>query len=372
MQEREEVICMMNKRLSENDSEQLSVIPYAQEVEKVVFGMARYKSTGYDGLTTDVVCECWDFLGSACVQLVQTIWAKKRILRADCHGIIKLIPKPGEKRFLSNWRPISLMNWTYKLISKILANRVRDFLPKLVTPQQAGFVKGRYITDNILSMKTGQEWKTWTSQDALFVKIDFIKAYDRIDHIFLWEVLKKAGFNQHFLQLVQGFTCGGQTRVHVTGGFTPDIQIACRENFAELLSILVRYELVSRAKVNLSQSLIMPFGCSEAPAWVRLSGCDIVGAERTFKYLGVRMGVPLGGNDSIQEAIRRLNSRILQWENYYLPWTARLVLIKHVLSLIPTYIMLAVGCDKKDANRLEQYCRQFLWAVNTQGLPKSL
>ncbi|KAL3675774.1 hypothetical protein R1sor_025722 [Riccia sorocarpa] len=171
MQEREEVIGMMNKRLSENDSEQLSLIPDAQEVEKVVFGMAHYKSPGYDGLTTDVVCECWDFVGSACVQLVQTIWAKKRVLRADCHGIIKLIPKPGEKRFLSNWRPISLMNWTYKLISK--------------------------------------------PTTALTI-------------YFLWEVLKKARLNQHFLQLVQGFTCGGQARVHVNRGFTPDIQIARR------------------------------------------------------------------------------------------------------------------------------------------------
>ncbi|KAL3692038.1 hypothetical protein R1sor_005689 [Riccia sorocarpa] len=113
-EEREEVLGLMNKSLSEEESDRISAIPDEHEVEKVVFGMARYKAPGYDGLTTDVVCECWDFVGQDCVKLVQTIWVKKHILRADCQGIIKLILKPGEKRFLSNWRPISLMTWTYK------------------------------------------------------------------------------------------------------------------------------------------------------------------------------------------------------------------------------------------------------------------
>ncbi|KAL3692468.1 hypothetical protein R1sor_006119 [Riccia sorocarpa] len=233
--------------------------------------MAQHKSPGYDGLTSDVVCECWDFVGQDCVKLVQTIW--------------------------------------------------------------------------------------------------------------------RAGFNLHFIQIVQGFTREGPAKVHVNGGFTSDIRTGrgvrqgcplapllfalCTEPFMRMMEEAEKAGGLKGAKVNLSKSLIMPFGCSEVPAWVRQSGCDVVGADMTFKYLGVRLGVHLGGNDSIQDAVRRLNSRILQWENFYLPWTARLVLIKHMLSQIPTYIMLAVGCDKKDANRLEQYCSQFLWGVNDQGRPKT-
>ncbi|KAL2633191.1 hypothetical protein R1flu_004670 [Riccia fluitans] len=69
-------------------------------------------------------------------------------------------------------------------------------------------------------------------------------------------------------------------------------------------------------------------------------------------------------------ALRKLNSQILQWKNFYLPWAARVVLIKHVLAQIPSFVMMAVGCSVKDAKRLEQYCRQFLWGVNEQGILK--
>lgn len=64
-------------------------------------------------------------------------------------------------------------------------------VPGLVDGQQTGFVKGRCITDNLLTWKLGQEHGQATLQDILYIKLDFAKAYDRIDHSFLWDTLKK-------------------------------------------------------------------------------------------------------------------------------------------------------------------------------------
>ncbi|KAL3687712.1 hypothetical protein R1sor_014021 [Riccia sorocarpa] len=84
----------------------------------------------------------------------------------------------------------------------------------------------------------------------------------------------------------------------------------------------------------------MPVGSKEVPLWVSHVGCEIACEGRSFKYLGIRTGVDLANGENIQEALRRLNRRMLQWENFYLPWSARIVLIKHVLTQI---IMMAVG-----------------------------
>ncbi|KAL3686194.1 hypothetical protein R1sor_004216 [Riccia sorocarpa] len=325
------------------------------------------------------------------------------------------------------------MSLTYKIVSKILANRVRSVLPQLVDSQQTGFIMNRLITDNVLSLKLGQEWATWLGQKALFFKLDFIKAYDRVNHSFLWSVLQQVGFDHDFISLVQGFTCDGTAKVHVNGGFSREIRVECgvrqgcplapllfalcsqpfmcllreaeragrikgleiepgftllhqlfaddtgvclgekQEYFEELLRILGKYEQASGAKINIQKSMVMPLGGGTVPDWVRQIGCEIAEGGRIFKYLGIPTGVQLTGSEGIAEALRRMNKRILQWENFYLPWAARLVLIKHVLTQIPSYILLAVGCSKKDANLLERCCRQFLWGINDQGkLKKSL
>jgi hypothetical protein len=72
-------------------------------------------------------------------------------------AIIKLIYKGGERDLLKNWRPISLLNVPYKLVAKLIANRLRSILSKLVDTQQTGFMKGRHIQDNILTLKFSQE-----------------------------------------------------------------------------------------------------------------------------------------------------------------------------------------------------------------------
>ncbi|KAL3684864.1 hypothetical protein R1sor_002886 [Riccia sorocarpa] len=121
------------------------------------------------------------------------------------------------------------MSLSYKIVSKILTNRVRKVMEQLVDSQQTGFIQNRLITDNILALKHGQEWVSWTWQEVLFIKLNFIKAYDRIDHVFLWKTLEPQGFDQDFIRLLQGFTSGGTSRVHVNGAFSKVIQVErCR------------------------------------------------------------------------------------------------------------------------------------------------
>ncbi|KAL3697404.1 hypothetical protein R1sor_011480 [Riccia sorocarpa] len=129
---REELVGLIQNKLEPHESEQLARIPEKPEIESVVFGMATNKAPGQDGLTIEILKLCWSFVGDDCVKLIQCIWAKKRILPSDCQTIIRLIHKGGDRKLLGNLRPISLMTLSYEIVTKLLANRIRSVLPKLV------------------------------------------------------------------------------------------------------------------------------------------------------------------------------------------------------------------------------------------------
>ncbi|KAL3686468.1 hypothetical protein R1sor_009042 [Riccia sorocarpa] len=124
------------------------------------------------------------------------------------------------------------------------------------------------------------------------------------------------------------------------------------------------------AKINIQKSLVMPLGKTQVPEWVRELGCDVVEGGRSFRYLGVQLGVDLRAGADVEVAITKMKARIFSWENMYLTWGARMLLIKHILSQIPMHIMLTVGSVQVEAARLEKVCREFLWGSSTEGKPK--
>ena len=128
-----------------------------EEIERVVRDMKREKAPGVDGITVEVLLKCWDFLGEDCCKVVHNFWKRKKLTRQMLAAIIKLISKGGSREFLKNWRPISLLNVPYKVIAKLLVNRLKTILPDLEDIQQTGFIQGRSIYDNIWALKLVQE-----------------------------------------------------------------------------------------------------------------------------------------------------------------------------------------------------------------------
>jgi hypothetical protein len=112
---------------------------------------------------------------------------------------IAVIPKVKSPTSVTNYRPISLYNVSYKLISKILANRLKKILPQIIFPVQSAFVLGRLITDNVLmayetlhTMHTRMKGK----KGFMVVKLDMSKAYDKMEWRFLEAVMRQMGLLQ--------------------------------------------------------------------------------------------------------------------------------------------------------------------------------
>ena len=114
------------------------------------------------------------------------------------HTYITLVPKSKSPKRVTEFRPISLCNILYKLIAKVLANRLKSLLPHVVSESQSAFQSDKAISDNILvAFETVHHMKMKKSgkEGYMAMKLDMSKAYDRVEWIFLKSLMLKLGFS---------------------------------------------------------------------------------------------------------------------------------------------------------------------------------
>ena len=114
--------------------------------------------------------------------------------------ITQLEKKEKDRRFLKNWRPISLVNVDVKIASKAIARRLGAVMPLLIPANQNGFIKGRSILDAVHTIDDVLEIGKIMMQNesGILLAIDFEKAFDSLNHEFLYQVLQKMGFGPNF------------------------------------------------------------------------------------------------------------------------------------------------------------------------------
>jgi len=136
--------------LSLEEAAQLELPFEEREVLEVVKSMNRDKAPGLDGFPLAFFQDCWDLIKSDIMGVFTNFHAQSKFVKSLNASFIALIPKSLGATDLANFRPISLVSDIYKIIAKVLANRMSCILEKIISVPQNTFVKGRHILDSVL------------------------------------------------------------------------------------------------------------------------------------------------------------------------------------------------------------------------------
>lgn len=137
-------------------------------------------------------------------------------------GTMCLIYKKGDKTHIANYRPITLLNTDYKIMSKTIALRLAHVAHDLIHPNQQGFIPGRSLYDATQLSRMMIDYCKIYKENGLIVALDQEKAYDLIAHDYLWQVLEHLNFSMSFIEMIQKLYTNANTHVMVNGTI-PDL-----------------------------------------------------------------------------------------------------------------------------------------------------
>ena len=190
--------------LSNDDKNICEGILTIDECTKAIKAMKNGKSPGNDGFTAEFYKFFWIDIKYLVLDSLNYAYVKGELSIDQKRGIITLIPKKGKNRFiLKNWRPISLLNTDYKLLTKCLSFRLQAVLPKIIDNDQTGFLKDRYIGENIRTISDLIEYTSLKNKPGYILLIDFEKAFDTIRWSYLYKCLNFFNFGEMFIHWVK-------------------------------------------------------------------------------------------------------------------------------------------------------------------------
>jgi hypothetical protein len=133
--------------------------------------------------------------------MLKEFWEHKLDLGRLNYGVITLIPKTKEAAKIQQYRPICLLNVSFKIITKILMLRFEGCMSRIIHRCQTTFIKGRNIMDGVMILHEILDDVKWKKKDGLIVKLDFEKAYDKISWEFLFDMLSHRGFSETWCKM---------------------------------------------------------------------------------------------------------------------------------------------------------------------------
>ncbi|KAL5700142.1 amidase [Ranunculus cassubicifolius] len=274
------------------------------------------------------------------------------------HTFIRLIPKVECVENVGDFRPISLLSSVYKILSKVLASRLKGVIGGVISQNQSAFVKGRQITDcclvanELIDSRRKEGLRQGDPLSPLFIMVT--------------EVLSMVTSLLEAQGELDGFKVsnaeGGVSVSHLQ--FADDTMFflsASEEKARVLRGVLLWFEVASGLKINMAKSKVYSVGASEGVIneVASILGCGV--EEFPSTYLGLPLGAKSRSINIWGKVIERVEKRLGRWKTKYLTKGGRLTLLKATLSQIPIYFLSLFPIPKSVLSLLEAMFRSFLW-----------
>ncbi|KAE8671815.1 kinase-related family protein [Hibiscus syriacus] len=395
-----------------------------EEVWETLKSCDSNKAPGPDGLNLGFFKRFWSVLKGNIMQFFHRFFVGKEWEHGINHTFITLIPKESNIGSLDDYRPISLVGGVYKILSKCLSRRLRSCIEDLISPTQFAFIPGRQILDCSLIANEGIDyWRKKGLKGCVF-KVDFKKAYDTVDWPILFKVMEKMGFGFTWISWIRRCVSTASISVLVNGvpseefpmakglrqgcslspllfnlvgellnllirravseglfagltvgkeegsfnlshlQFADDLIIFCGASKTQIMNVkrvLRVFEVMSGLQLNLKKSRLFGINISqqEVKTWADSIGC-LVG-NFPSNYLGLPLGATRNSSVIWEPVVQNFHSKLAGWKAATLSLAGRLVLIKSVLSSLPTYFLSIFKIPASILKTLNSIMSNFLW-----------
>jgi hypothetical protein len=216
---------LLFKQLSYAEGRSL-ILPFSEvEVKAAVWDCDSFKSPGPDGVNFGFIKDFWEIIKGDVMRFISEFHRNGKLSRGINSTFIALIPKVDSPQRVNDFRPIALVGCLYKILSKVLANRLRLIIGRVVSETQSAFVKERQILDGILIANEVVDEAQKTKRELLLFKVDFEKAYDSVDWGYLDTVMNKMAFPPLWRKWIKECVSTATASVLVNGSPTDEFPL---------------------------------------------------------------------------------------------------------------------------------------------------
>ena len=208
-------------RLSPSMKERLKCALSIPELSEAVKAMKLGRSPGQDGVILEFYRVYWDLISKDYLAMLSLGYQSRRLYSGMTQGLILLLYKGGDRLKLTNWRPINLLNISYKVLAKALQMRLQPILIEIISFDQSAFLPMRFILDNILLTSETMAWAEQTGQPFIFLKLDFSEAYDMVDWGFVFRAMVEFGLLGEFIIWTKLLFRDATASVKINGSMSP-------------------------------------------------------------------------------------------------------------------------------------------------------
>jgi hypothetical protein len=187
------------------------------EIDAVIKEFPNNKSPGPDGFNAEFLRKCWPIIKKDFYDLCDQFHQGNLCLQSINSCFITLVPKKDNAETVHDFRPISLLNCTLKLITKLLANRLQTVIQSIIHENQYGFIKSRTIQDCLAWAYEYLHFCHKTKKKTVAFKIDFEKAFDKVNHSFILAVLEAKGFGSVWCSWIKQLLTSATSSVLLNG-----------------------------------------------------------------------------------------------------------------------------------------------------------
>lgn len=394
------------------------------EIKNALDCMDLNKSPGHDEFIARFYLTCWPTIKKYLLRMIRKSQTCTKIGGNTNSAFLALIPKDKGATNFSRFRPISLCNISYKLITKIIANCLKKILPIIIPKNQGGFIKGRKILDNIVLVQEAIHSSCYRKEKGMVIKLDLTNAFDRVRHDFLFSMMGNFGFSKALITLVKAYIASPWIVPLVNGHSMEFFQasrglrqgfplspllyaiqasvLSCQLDYCQQIQTLPSLRMVQNvkdinhaqfvdgtlllgeasinsagtfkkeldiyrevlgSKINYLKSTIYGWNCStkDLTDIARLSEMKRTLTWESFKYLWIPI---FKSNPKVAHWMPlpdKLKPRIQAWGASWLNNAGMVILMKYVLISLPVYQNSILLAPKTFISKVDGLLRRFLW-----------